>query len=125
MAVGFIVYITVRGELPAYLCVVGIGSGCPNPPATVNQTTQTSTPSNTTIVNPPSNTTIINPPLNTGTLPPVGTTFNPPSNVFTTITDPGLGGVGTDPGYSGNPPNTCFDEDGFEIDCYDGNIIGD
>ena len=25
--VGFIVYITVRGELPAYLAIVGIGSG--------------------------------------------------------------------------------------------------
>jgi len=28
LIVGFIVFITVRGELPAYLCVIGIWSNC-------------------------------------------------------------------------------------------------
>lgn len=28
LIVGFIVFVTVRGELPQYLCVVGIGSNC-------------------------------------------------------------------------------------------------
>ncbi len=48
---GFIVYITVRGELPAYLCVVGLGNGCPSPPADVPVTgSTTSKPINTTSV---------------------------------------------------------------------------
>lgn len=55
---GFVVYITVRGELPAYLCVIGLGSGCPTPPSTpaAPVTTSTSTsnsPSNSNIYFPP------------------------------------------------------------------------
>jgi len=44
---GFIVFITVRGELPAYLCVVGIGSNCPpvQPVQTVNKTSVSTPPS--------------------------------------------------------------------------------
>jgi hypothetical protein len=31
LIVGFVVFITVKGELPAYLCVLGIGKNCPQP----------------------------------------------------------------------------------------------
>lgn len=40
LIIGFIVFITVRGELPAYLCVLGIGgNNCPAPNTTPLTTT--------------------------------------------------------------------------------------
>lgn len=60
LVAGFVFYITVKGELPAYLCVIGIGSNCYQPPAdkqTTTTTTQTPTATKTNPTTPqlPSN----------------------------------------------------------------------
>lgn len=74
---GFVVYITVRGELPAYLCVIGIGSGCvqPNPQPTVS--TQNKPP----VQNQPQQSQQNAPPRNSGG----GGGGSDPGNVFTSI----------------------------------------
>lgn len=59
---GFVVYITVRGELPAYLCVIGIGSNCATPPPS-NQSQ--SSPGNS-VASASSNNGAANPPGNSG-----------------------------------------------------------
>jgi hypothetical protein len=59
LVLGFIVYITVKGELPAYLCVVGFGTGCPAPGSgqtASNPSSQNQTTTNSTILSPPNNT---------------------------------------------------------------------
>lgn len=104
LTVGFIVYITVRGELPAYLCVVGIGSGCPTPPATVNASSSNSSTSST--VNNSSTTVISNPGTTSTTItsPPSGGNVTSTTNGFPTVTTtigtPGGGALGgTDTEY--------------------------
>lgn len=87
LLIGFIVYITVRGELPAYLCVIGLGSGCTAPPVNT-QNSGTSNPSPT--MSPVSSTITAPPiggppagPVNTGILT---TVFGmPTTNVPTTL----------------------------------------
>lgn len=103
LTAGFIVYITVRGELPAYLCVVGIGTGCPTPPSTV-----VSSGSNSSVTNNTTNTANNNPGITTTqiTSPPIGGTTggNVTSTtngypIFTsTFGNPSEGGIGS---YSG------------------------
>jgi hypothetical protein len=73
LVTGFIVYITVRGELPAYLCVVGLGQNCPSVPTTLQPTTQQTAPPTTQQTAPPQNS---------------GSAVAPPSNSGSTITAP-------------------------------------
>ncbi len=47
LIIGFIVYITVRGELPAYLCVIGIGTNCPPPGSSTTTKTLAAPPVST------------------------------------------------------------------------------
>lgn len=96
---GFIVFITVRGELPAYLCVIGLGSNCPSPEATAANASQTvinnntSNSSTTTTTNSNSG---VNTNSGIGVLPPIV-------------------GIGIDPtGSSGGGGDDCGGEG-----CYD------
>jgi hypothetical protein len=103
---GFIVYITVRGELPAYLCVIGFGSGCPAPnqtpnsiPSSTTSSTTSSTQTTSTITVPSSNLPTL------PSLPNIGTSIgspstNPPLNVQTSI------GVPCD-AYGDTDPAAC------------------
>src|SRR5665213_351128 len=113
LTAGFIVYITVRGELPAYLCVVGIGSGCPTPPATVSQTSSPPASTSSTTINnvnnpPISTTTNINTPpsqpiVTTGidTQPLAPPIYGSTSTFGIDPTDPTFGGGGDPSSYTG------------------------
>ena len=77
---GFIVFITVRGELPAYLCVIGLGGNCAAPPVDTTDQTQAPASGGTTTSSPsaPSSGGSSSSPIfsNFG----IGNNGNPPSN---------------------------------------------
>lgn len=134
---GFIVYITVRGELPAYLCVIGFGSNCPTPPAATptNQPVSTSQPtqqnSTSVITAPPSNgfpnlpslpvdSTIGSVPQNNPpiiTLPPVLMTISPPDDGSSDNQCYDAFGNLTACGVQAYAPSDCVDEYGFVVSC--------
>lgn len=103
-------YITVRGELPAYLCVVGIGNNCPTPPATVNQSTNSpatgASTDSTTIINNPSGTQsssiISNPPSSTASIGSPPTIGNVGTTSSSTIIFGGESGAGDSGGSGGS-----------------------
>jgi len=61
LVAGYVVYVTVRGELPAYLCVIGLGSNCQ--PCILAQQTKSGAPANSSggTTSAPTNT--ANPPI--------------------------------------------------------------
>ncbi len=121
---GFIVYITVRGELPAYLCIVGLGTGCPTPnvdvPANANTPHQ---PINTTsVITAPSNGAGTTPVYSTigsgGNTEQIPTTYPfPPGWTLPELPAPTFPG-----GRGGTQTSTtffCEDPFGNPIDCAD------
>lgn len=137
LVAGFIVYITVRGELPAYLCVVGFGNNCPPIPADPVPQQQTTPPTNSTI-KPPANSggVITTPPWGGGgggpdlTLPPApGWNFPSfPIPTFPTIPTTGTssstffcydsyGNLVNCDALEGGESATCFDENGQAVSC--------
>lgn len=92
---GFIVYVTVRGELPAYLCVIGFGSNCgtPNPIPNTVSTMQTAPPNTTSIINTPTQSSGGTVPIvNTGITSPIGDTGDPFGDLPPL---PGIGPIGS------------------------------
>jgi hypothetical protein len=45
LVIAYIVYVTVKGELPAYLSMLGIGGSCASTPSGCNPCASTTTPS--------------------------------------------------------------------------------
>ncbi len=141
---GFIVYITVRGELPAYLCVVGLGNGCPTPPSDPQgQQQKPPITQNSTITaphgagNPPTNIPVFSTITGGGdgeggpVLPPPSFPFppgwnlsplpaptfpTPPGNVFSTFycEDPYGNPI---PCQDTSGGATCYDENGDQVSC--------